>query len=92
MEFDDYDIDFLKTNIPLFGETISQYSIELYRVTESIVELSGGGMGGLSFKNSTEETASLIERYGFKYEFVKDFILEFEAKLYKEYSDILEKE
>jgi len=81
---DDYDIDLLSNHIPLVGETISSYSMTLYRTLERIISLDGDGMGGVSFRHSLEEVARLLKRDGFRYRFVKEFVLEFENRLHEE--------
>jgi len=91
LECDDYDIDLLKNHIPLLGENISSYSMKLYRALEMIVVLVGGGMGGVSFRHSLEEVAKLLNRDGFKYKFVKEFVFDFENRLYMEYSQQVNK-
>ena len=92
LECDDYDIDLLSNHIPLIGETISNYSMKLYRTLERIITLDGNGMGGVSFRHSLEDVARLIKRDGFRYKFVKEFVLEFENRLYEEYRKEANKE
>jgi len=89
---DDWDEDLLKNHIPLFGECASNYSMSLFYAIHGVVSLDGGGMGGISFRHSLEEVAKLMKREGFKYKFVKEFIFDFEDRLYKEYSEDVNKE
>jgi hypothetical protein len=91
LECDDYDIELLKNHIPLIGETISNYSIKLYKILEVIVTLIGGGMSGVSFRHSLDEVRNLLKQEGFEYKFVKEVVLDFESRLYKEYSDEISK-
>ena len=89
---DDYDVDLLSNHIPLFGETISDYSMQLYRALEEKITLNYGGMGGANFRHTLEDVAKLLKRDGFKYKFVKEFVLDFESRIYKEYIDESNKE
>lgn len=92
LECDDFDIDLLKNHIPLLGETISDYSMQLYRALEDKITLNYGGMGEASFRHTLEEVAKLLKRDGFKYKFVKEFVLDFENRTYKEYVNESNKE
>lgn len=92
IECDDYDEDLLKNHIPLLGEAISNYSMRLYRVLESTIILSGGGMGGVSFRHTIEDVTKLLKREGFKYKFVKEFVFDFENRLYEQYNHEANKE
>ena len=89
---DDWDEDLLKNHIPLFGESVSVYSMNLFYSIQRLITLDGGGMGGVSCRHSLEEVAKLVKRDGFKYKFVKEFIFDFENRLYEEYSDDANKE
>ncbi len=92
MDLDDYDADLLKKHIPLFGESISNYSMSLYSLLENIITIEGGGMSGIHFRHSLVDIKELLEEEGFVYKFVKDIVVEFENRLYEEYAKEINEE
>ena len=87
----DYDDEVLNAFYVLIGEKIGIYSRVLFNDIQETVELQSG-FSGVSFRESKEETAKLLERRGYAYEHIREYVEDYENRLMQEYYEGQRKE
>ncbi len=77
--------EFLNLFFPCFGEHVPTYARSLYDLINSSIALEGGGMGGVSFRDSKADILSIMEKNGYCPIYIAPIIEDFENRMLKEH-------
>jgi len=82
----EYDEEFLDIFIPTIKEIVPTSSYSFFRILDDIVEIQPAGYGGISFRDSKNDTSIMVNLFGYDYIVVKDIISLYESKMMQIFS------
>jgi len=77
--------DFLTLFFPCFGEHVPTIALDFYHVLNSAISLEGGGMGGVSFRDTKNGIMSVLEKNGYCGVITAPIVEDFENRMLKQH-------